>query len=115
MVDLREFTNLRYLFIAIKGDGDVLMSIFCFDDCKTIVGRGDVSIGKGIEEFDIFGGVHGEIEFDITPSQTEYGAAMTEVERTVVAGRAEMVMTVFACVCRKAEREEPVVENVPTC
>ena len=38
---------------------------------------------------------------------------MIEVETTVVAGRAAIVMTVFVWVCKSAEREEPVVENVP--
>ena len=113
MIDLREFADLRYLLFSVKGDGDVLVSILCFDDSKTVVGRGDVSTCKVVKEFDIFGVVHDEIEFDMTPSQTEYGAAMTEVEVTVVARRGATVITVFVWVCRKAERDEPVVENVP--
>ena len=89
------------------------MSIFGFDDGKTVVSRGDVSTSKGVEELDVFGGVHDGMEFDITSSQTEYGATTTEVETTVVAGGAAIVITVFVWVCRNAEREEPVVEKVP--
>ena len=71
MVDLREFTYLRYLLFGVKRDGDMLVSIFSFDDGKTVVSRGDVSTGKGVEELDVFGGIHDGIECDMTPSQTE--------------------------------------------
>ena len=110
---MREFTYLRDLLLGVKRDGNMLVSIFSFDDSKTVVSRGDVSANKGVEKLDIFGGVHVGMKFDITPSQTEYGATTTVVETTVVAGRAAIVITVFVWVCKNAEREEPVVENVP--